>query len=118
RIAPGEFARAMAEGLDTAVLMTDREGNALYGNATLRTAFGIDWTGGLGALESAFDGEPNAAAALFRLMRAADGEAARQEEFSLPATFDESAPRWVRVAVRTVNVPGRERDLERVVLWQ
>jgi two-component system cell cycle sensor histidine kinase/response regulator CckA len=117
-IAPGEFAKAMVEGLDTAVLMTDREGNALYGNAALRATFGIDWTGGLGALENAFDGEPNAAAALFRLMRAAEDENGRQEEFSLPAAFDDATPRWVRVAVRSVAIPGRERDLERVVLWQ
>ena len=69
----------------------------------------------LNALEALLGTDPRAAAAYFRLERAASRGEPRREEIEIAVPGE--APRLLHVAHRPCTVPGYERELGPLVLW-
>ena len=115
RVRDNDMIRAFADGLDDGLLVTRRDGRPLYANRALAELAATRGVDEVNALEALLGGDARAAAAYFRLERAASrGEAWREEiDLSMPG----EAPRRLQVSHRPCTVPGYERELGPLVLW-
>jgi len=116
RVRDAELVKALTDSLEDGVLVTRLDGSAVYANRSLKDLVGVTETGEYRSLDTAFAGDPEAAAALFRLTRAASRREPGREEIDLPAT-PEAGARRLRITHRPCTVPGHERDLGPMVLW-
>jgi two-component system, cell cycle sensor histidine kinase and response regulator CckA len=116
RVRDDDLVKALADSLEDGILVTSHEGAVIYANKSFQEFLGRTPTGGLQHLEAAFAGEPRAAAALFRLTRAAHRREPWREEIELPRARGQSS-RLVRIAHRPCVVPGHEREMGPLVLW-
>jgi two-component system cell cycle sensor histidine kinase/response regulator CckA len=115
RVRDDDLIRAFANSLDDGLLVTRRDGRALYANKSVTRLVGTTAAGEINALEGVFAGDPKAAAAYFRLERAAARRETWREEIELAAVGQPM--RLLRVSNRPCTVPGYERDLGPLVLW-
>jgi len=115
RVRDHDLIRAFANSLDDGVLVTRRDGRPLYANRALADMVGVTAAGEINALESLFAGDPRAAAAYFRLERAASRRESWREEIEVRAQG--RAPQIFRVAQRPCAVPGHDRELGPLALW-
>ncbi|HEX2843218.1 ATP-binding protein [Hyphomicrobium sp.] len=115
RVRDDDLIRAFANNLDDGLLVTRRDGRPLYANATLAGMVGLTEAGEVNALESLFAGDPRAAAAYFRLERAASRREPWREEIEVASHGRPS--RLFRVAQRPCSVPGHDRELGPMSLW-
>ncbi len=115
RVRDDDLIRAFANNLDDGLLVTRRDGRPLYANRTLADMVGVTEAGEINALESLFAGDPRAAAAYFRLERAASRREPWREEIEIAAQG--RPPRLLRVAQRPCSVPGHDRELGPMSLW-
>jgi two-component system cell cycle sensor histidine kinase/response regulator CckA len=115
RVRDDDLIRAFANNLDDGVLVTRRDGRPLYANKAMARFVGTTAAGEVNALEGLFAGDAKAAAAYFRLERAASRREPWREEIEL--TLAGLPPRLLRVAHRPCTVPGREREFGPMVLW-
>ena len=107
RLPAGDILKAAADVLDDPQMVTSADGGVLYWNPSFDKMFGRSESGPRAALEGAVGGDPDAAQALFRLMRAAERGEARREDIRLRSTPSGSRPSWIRVAVRPFSSPER-----------
>jgi two-component system cell cycle sensor histidine kinase/response regulator CckA len=119
RTPAGDLLRAAADGSEAPKIIARPDGTVLYWNTALETMFGRSEAGPIAAIEQAVSGDPDAAQALFRIMRAAERGESRKEEIRLkaaPASTASRHPTWIRVAVRSfasperANISGNTRD--------
>jgi two-component system cell cycle sensor histidine kinase/response regulator CckA len=115
RVRDDDLIRAFANTLDDGLLVTRRDGRPLYANRTLADMVGLTAAGEIKALETLFAGDPRAAAAYFRLERAASRREPWREEIEIAEQGH--PPRLFRVAQRPCSVPGHERELGPMSLW-
>jgi two-component system cell cycle sensor histidine kinase/response regulator CckA len=115
RVRDEDLIRALADSLDDGVLVTRRDGRPLYANRALAEMVGVTAAGEINALESLFAGDPRAAAAYFRLERAASRREPWREEIEIRAIG--RPPVLLRVAQRPCVVPGYDRELGPMALW-
>ena len=115
RVRDDDLIRAFANNLDDGVLVTRRDGRPLYANKAMTRLVGTTAAGEVNALEGLFAGDSKAAAAYFRLERAASRREPWREDIELAAAGQPT--RLVRVAHRPCTVPGQERDLGPMILW-
>lgn len=118
RMQPGDILKASIEASSEPQMVARSDGAALYWNPAFDSMFGRSDGGPLSALETAFGGDPDAAQALFRLMRAAERGENRREDIRMRASSGRR-PSWVRITVRAF-VPGdkSEANAGALVLWQ
>ncbi|WP_334149288.1 ATP-binding protein [Hyphomicrobium sp.] len=115
RVRDEDLVRAFANCLDDGLLVTRRDGRPLYANRALADMVGMTAAGEIKALESLFASDPRAAAAYFRLERAASRREPWREEIEIAG---EGGPAQLfRVAQRPCNVPGHDRELGPLSLW-
>ena len=115
RVRDDDLVRAFANSLDDGLLVTRRDGRPLYANRALAEMVGVTAAGEIKALESLFASDPRAAAAYFRLERAASRREPWREEIEIGG---EGRPRQqFRVAQRPCSVPGHDRELGPMALW-
>ena len=115
RVRDNDMIRAFADGLDDGLLVTRRDGRPLYANRALGELAGSRGVDEVNALEALLGVDPRAAAAYFRLERAASRGEARREEIEIVVPGE--TPRLLHVAHRPCTVPGYERELGPLVLW-
>jgi len=115
RVRDDDLIRAFANSLDDGLLVTRRDGRPMYANRTLADMVGMTAAGEINALETLFAGDPRAAAAYFRLERAASRREPWREEIEI--RVDGRRTQLLRVAQRPCNVPGHERELGPMSLW-
>lgn len=115
RVRDDDLVRAFADSLDDGLLVTRRDGRPLYANRALSDMVGVTAAGEIKALESLFAGDPRAAAAYFRLERAASRREPWREEIEIRS--DGRAPQIFRVAQRPCFVRGHDRELGPMSLW-
>ncbi|MBL8846409.1 MAG: response regulator [Hyphomicrobium zavarzinii] len=116
RVRDDDLIRAFANSLDDGLIVTRRDGRPLYANKTLADLVGVTAAGEVNALETLFAGDPKAAAAYFRLERAASRREPWREEIEIAAAAGRPA-RLLRVSQRPCYVPGHDRELGQMVLW-
>ncbi len=118
RVRETDLVKALADNLDDAVLVTRQDGAAIYANRMFRDLAGMTAGGDLRGLDTLFSGEPRAAAAFFRLSRAASrAEPWREEiEISGPARPARGAAFCASQSAPAL-LPGHERELGPLVLW-
>ncbi|WP_083567013.1 PAS domain-containing sensor histidine kinase [Hyphomicrobium sp. CS1GBMeth3] len=115
RVRDDDLVRAFANSLDDGVLVTRRDGRPLYANRALADMVGMTAAGEIKALETLFASDPRAAAAYFRLERAASRREPWREEIEVKP--DGQGPQIFRVAQRPCFVPGHDRELGPMALW-
>ncbi|MCC7252931.1 response regulator [Hyphomicrobium sp.] len=115
RVRDEDLVRAFANSLDDGLLVTRRDGRPLYANRALAEMVGVTAAGEINALESLFAGDPRAAAAYFRLERAASRREPWREEIEIRS--EGRPPQLFRVAQRPCFVPGHDRELGPMSLW-
>ncbi len=122
RLPAGDVLKAASDASEETTLIASATGNVLYWNPAHETIFGRSDGGPLAAIEAAFAGDPDAAQAYFRLMRAAERGEARREEVRLKATASTpNRPAWLRLSVRPFASPVRDAadttQRETLVIW-
>ncbi len=115
RVRDDDLVRAFANSLDDGLLVTRRDGRPLYANRSLAEMVGVTAAGEINALETLFAGDPRAAAAYFRLERAASRREPWREEIEIRVEGRRS--QLFRVAQRPCSVPGHDRELGPMALW-
>ena len=120
RMPAGDVLKAAADATEDPQMVTNTDGNVLYSNQAFETMFGRSDAGPRASLEIAVSGDPEAAQALFRLMRAAERGEARREDIRLRPSTNTRRPSWIRVAVRPFASPERtgEQTQDVLSLWQ
>ncbi|HPG89526.1 MAG TPA: PAS domain S-box protein, partial [Hyphomicrobium sp.] len=121
RIPDGDVLKAASDACDEPQMVARTDGTFLYWNPAFDTMFGRSDSGPQAALETAVSGDPDAAQALFRLMRAAERGETRREDIQLRPTHAGRRPSWIRVAVRPFASPERNTDASNkdvLTLWQ
>jgi two-component system, cell cycle sensor histidine kinase and response regulator CckA len=119
RSADAEIGKAIADGMDSGLQLTNASGTVLYSNGALQRLAGRR-SGRTATLEELLAGEPGAAQAFFRLNRAAEqGEAADEELYVRPRAGQGAVGgRWLRICVRPIATPAEEGETELRTLWQ
>ena len=121
RMPDGDVLKAAADAIDEPQMVARADGNFVYWNPAFDTMFGRSEAGPRAALETAVSGDPDAAQALFRLMRAAERGESRREDIRLRPTPSGRRPSWIRVTVRPFASPERTTDSSNkdvLALWQ
>ena len=109
RMPDGDVLKAAIDAAEEAVMISARDGSAVYHNAAHEAMFGRSEGGPLAALESAFSGDTEASQALFRMMRAAERGETRREDIRLKASAQTPRrPSWLRLSVRPFASPERD----------
>lgn len=116
RVSERQLLRALLEGADDGVLVTDRDGVHLYANRMLADYLADHGGGDTSSIEHAFQDQPRPQEAVYRLLRAAArGEVHREDiEVDSRATGQR---RRLRISHKPFSIPGRERDFGPLVLW-
>jgi len=115
RMRDDDLIRAFSDNLDEGVLVTRRDGRPLYANRALADLVGLTASGEVNALEHLFAADQRAAAAYFRLERAASRREPWREEIEVAAP-GQPAMRF-KVSERPCSVPGRAREFGPLTLW-
>jgi two-component system, cell cycle sensor histidine kinase and response regulator CckA len=110
RMPAGDVLKAAADATDEPQMVARADGSVVYWNPAFETMFGRSDAGPRASLETAVSGDPQAAQALFRLMRAAERGETRREDIRLRATSGGRRPSWIRVTVRPFASPERSAD--------
>ncbi len=105
RTPAGDILKAAADAMDEPCLIAKADGAVLYWNPALDAMFGRAEAGPLAALEAAVGGDPEAAQALFRLMRSAERGEMRREDVRLKPVPNGRRPSWLRLTVRPFPSP-------------
>ncbi|WP_246317122.1 hybrid sensor histidine kinase/response regulator [Hyphomicrobium methylovorum] len=121
RVAPGDLLKAAADSAAEPQIIAHDDGTVVYANAAMERMFGRHEVGPFAALESTMNTDPEAAQALYRLMRAAERGEAHTEEIPLRPAAHRSTS-FVRIAVRPFAAPLSDADAssadKRLVLWR
>jgi two-component system, cell cycle sensor histidine kinase and response regulator CckA len=113
-----DFAKAVAGGLDEALLILNRQGSVLYRNAAARRLTDRR-TGRQATLEELFAGEGEAAQAFFRLNRAAERGELREEQFHARSiVLGGRVGGWINVSVRPLKPAPASGSDGRLTLWR
>jgi two-component system cell cycle sensor histidine kinase/response regulator CckA len=121
RMPLSDLVKSAADSLDQGLMISSRDGEALYANSQFESLVGRTDGDRMGALQELFTGEPQASAALFRLTRAGERGEYLTEEFSLKdGTLPKSGMRTIRASVSPFLVSdGRRRSPNgKMVLWR
>ncbi|KAB2917848.1 MAG: response regulator [Hyphomicrobiaceae bacterium] len=116
RAAEADMVKAVADGLDTGLLIVDAKGSVLYRNRALQRLTGRR-SGRHATLEELFAGAPESAQAFFRLNRAAERFEPRDEEFYVRSGTLRGG-RWLHVSVRPYAAQTGNTPDGRLTLWQ
>jgi two-component system, cell cycle sensor histidine kinase and response regulator CckA len=112
----GAASGTFADHLPEAILLTTRTGALSYRNLAFDALFDIPSSPGIEALEARFTGRPDAAAALFRLVRAGERGETLAEEVQLdPAEGQGGASRILHVGVQPFE--SQHQGGRPLVLW-
>ena len=104
---------AFADQLGDGVEIRTADGRPVYANQAFARLLGLDPAGAGRGVEEVLAEAPNAAEALYRLMRAAERGYEWEESVLLPS--EESQPgQALRIAVSHIKMPGAERH----VVWR
>ncbi|MEQ1672289.1 MAG: PAS domain-containing protein, partial [Hyphomicrobium sp.] len=120
RMPEGDILKAAADAIDEPQMVARADGSVLYWNPAFEALFGRSDAGPRAALELAVSGDPEAAQALFRLMRAAERGETRREDIRLRQSPSGRRPSWIRVTVRPFASPERKTESasrEMLSLW-
>ena len=124
RLPSGDILKAAADASEEPFLIAKPDGAVLYWNPAVETMFGRAEAGPLAAVEAAIGGDPDAAQALFRLMRSAERGEMRCEDIRLKPAPHGRRPSWIRLTVRPfpspeANSKGAETQGSNMyALWQ
>jgi two-component system cell cycle sensor histidine kinase/response regulator CckA len=122
RTPAGDLLKAAADNSVAPKIIARPDGTALYWNTALETMFGRSDAGPIATLEAAVSGDPEAAQALFRVMRAAERGEARREDIRLRGTGAPRRPAWISLSVRSFASPERTSasgtSREALALWE
>ncbi len=118
RVSEADLARGVAERLDSAVLIANRQGTMLYCNAAWEQLAGRTPSGALQILDQRIPAGSTGAESLFRLTRAAQSRERRTEILTFGGAIGGSGPRVVRLSVRPLDLPSQESQLGPLTLWQ
>ncbi|MGB4865469.1 MAG: response regulator [Hyphomicrobium sp.] len=121
RVPAGDVLKAAADAIDEPKMVARADGSVIYWNPAFDTMFGRSESGPRAALEATVSGDPDAAQALFRLMRAAERGETRREDIRLRPSPSGRRPSWIRVAVRPFASPDRSAEgsnQETLAYWQ
>ena len=116
RVGDSDLIRAMADGFAKGVLVTAGDGTPVYANRMYAEFAGRDGPDSIRRLDTAFAGETEATAALYRLMRLATRGQAGTEIFETGIS-SAKARRLIKVSSQPLSVPGHERNLGNLALW-
>lgn len=122
RMPAGDILKAAADAGRDPWFISLGNGSAVYWNSATDEIFGKSENGPLAAIESLFNGDPEAAQALFRLLRAAERGETRQEDVRVKLSANAARPSWLRISVRPfILTDGSFRDASArntVAFWQ
>lgn len=107
RMPAGDVLKAATETGSDAWFISHANGSALYWNSATEALFGKSGGGPVAAIETICAGDPEAAQALFRLVRAAERGETRREDIRVKLFDVASRPSWLRLTVRPFSVPER-----------
>ena len=102
--------RAVVDGANDGIVVTDANGRVLYANAAYRALVNAVDPNDIRPVERAFIGDPNVSEAVYRLLRAAREGRRLQEEVRVAGPRNEPA-RWIRLRIRPL---ARRRKSPRV----
>jgi two-component system cell cycle sensor histidine kinase/response regulator CckA len=105
--------KAVVDGANEGILVTDPSGRVLYANAAYRTLVEAADSRDVRPVERVFIGDPGVSEAVYRLLKAAREGRRGQEEVRVGAHKGE-AGRWLRIRVRPLGEGKRE---SRMTVW-
>src|SRR5262252_4727513 len=105
--------KAVVDGANEGILVTDPSGRVLYTNAAYRTLVEAADARDVRPVERVFIGDPGVSEAVYRLLKAAREGRRGQEEVRVGAHKGE-AGRWLRIRVRPLGEGKRE---SRMTVW-
>ncbi|MHC5652889.1 cell cycle histidine kinase CckA [Stappia sp. ICDLI1TA098] len=111
---------AFLDSFDDGVLICERDGRIVYSNSAYAELIGAETPAEVRGVERVFSSDPSATDAIFRLSRAVAEEGSGEEEVRLPHPLGHSDgdPRWYRVKVRPIDLPGGTRRGPAATVWQ
>ena len=113
-----EFYRLAVETESDGIQITAGDGSTLIANQAFRAFLSDGATSRTGTLEERLAAEPQAAEALYRLMRAVDKQQAHVEEFRVRWTASAARPtQWLRLSVTPVAASG-QHERAPLSLWR
>ncbi len=110
-----EFASGAADAIDDGIQICGRSGDAGFTSRMFREFLGHSDAGTPRTLEEVLAPEPQAAQALFRLMRAAERGLTRVETFSL--TQGRGDQRWYRLSIKPWTEGAARAGVGRLSVW-
>ena len=110
-----EFASGAADAIDDGIQICGRSGDASFTSRMFREFLGHSDAGTPRTLEEVLAPEPQAAQALFRLMRAAERGLTRVETFSL--TQGRGDQRWYRLSIKPWTEGAARAGVGRLSVW-
>ena len=110
-----EFASGAADAIDDGIQICGRNGDASFTSRMFRDFLGHSDAGTPRTLEEVLAPEPQAAQALFRLMRAAERGLTRVETFSLTQARGEQ--RWYRLSIKPWTEGAARAGVGRLSVW-
>jgi two-component system, cell cycle sensor histidine kinase and response regulator CckA len=113
REAVSPLVKAVVDGGNEGILVTDASGRVLYANAAYMTLVEATNPDDVRPVERVFIGDPGVSEAVYRLLRAAREGRRGQEEVRVGAHQGE-AGRWLRIRVRPL---GNEKRESRITVW-
>ena len=116
RVEEADIAKSLIEEYETGLIVARRDGTVLFANRMIGGLIGRSPSGEIVPLEQAFAGEAAATEALFRLTRAAARGETWREEFAVRHGTG-GARRLLSVQVKSLSIPGQERDRGPLTVW-
>src|ERR1043166_7946508 len=105
--------KAVVDGAQEGLLVTDGGGRVVYANAAYLNLIGATVAGDVRPVERVFIGDPGVSEAVFRLLKAAREGRRLQEEVRVGSHKGEPG-RWLRMRVRPLGEGKRE---QRMTVW-
>ncbi|MEL7048046.1 MAG: PAS domain-containing protein, partial [Pseudomonadota bacterium] len=119
---PEQLAQGAADAVLEGLHLTQRDGTVVWANQRLRNLLGTNLTIGTQGIEAALGGRPEAAQALFRLMRAVEQGQTAGEDIPVRMINNALGPAegmtHVRVMVSPFSNPTIEQDVGPLALWR
>ena len=113
REAASPLLKAVVDGANEGILVTDASGRVLYANAAYLRLVEAPGPQDVRPVERVFIGDPGVSEAVYRLLKAAREGRRGQEEVRIGA-HDGEAARWLRIRVRPLGEGKRE---SRMTVW-
>ena len=112
-----EFSQNLVNGMDSGILVTDREGSIIYANRAYGDITGAQSELEISGIEKIFSRNTQAAEAVYRLSARAHEGMPTSEEIRIPDGFvpGQSGARWFRLRARAMSHPSYKDGL---TVWQ